>query len=70
MAMKQALEKQVTFFRNGQPFQRVTQLTPSEQEQFINRWNKWEAKIWSSAYESLHESLDPKKSMTLEVHPK
>jgi hypothetical protein len=70
MAMKQGLEKQVTFFRNGQSFQKVEELPSSDQELFIDRWNKWETKIWSSAFESLHQSLDPKKTMTLAVHRK
>jgi hypothetical protein len=70
MAMKQALERRVTFFRNGQSFHDIDQLSTSDKEQFISGWNKWETKLWRSAYEFLHESLDPKKTMTLEVHRK
>jgi hypothetical protein len=68
--MMQSSGKQVVFFRNGQPFQTVEELSSSEQEQFISTWNKWEKKIWGSAFQHIHETLDPKKTMTLEVQPK
>ncbi|MGM0807378.1 MAG: hypothetical protein ACQET8_21980 [Bacillota bacterium] len=59
--------KQVTFFQNGQAFQTLNELASSEQNDFIDRWNKWEERVWRSAYESIHETLDPKKTMTLSV---
>jgi hypothetical protein len=52
----------VSFFRGGRPFQGVAYLTKSEKEQFINRWNKWEEKLWTAAYQDLLEKLDPNET--------
>ncbi|MDR7074681.1 hypothetical protein [Fictibacillus barbaricus] len=68
--MRQVMERRVTFFRNGEPFHSVDQLSTSDQEQFIKNWHKVEEKLWRGAYESLMESLDPKQTMTLEVYRK
>ncbi|MGD6964010.1 hypothetical protein ACQCVB_17475 [Fictibacillus phosphorivorans] len=65
--MNQTENRQVTFFRNGQPFQALEELSATEQEQFRTHWSKWEKKMWDSAYQHVHETLDPKKTMTLSV---
>jgi hypothetical protein len=57
----------VLFFRDGRPFQGVSELPDNEQEQFINRWNKWEEKLWKTAYQDLLEKIDPNETCKVNI---